>query len=235
VTLSVQDYYYFNEIDSKRPGADGKSGMLPLKLALMMVNSGLKKGISTVYDPFCGSGTVLMAAIMSKVRNIIGSDKSQKALDDTEYNIEWAQKNTGNHCEAYVFQHTFSEKNNNELSVSNIPLIVTEPYLGKPLLGAESRDEIVTVFTELETIYKATFKSFSKVIISGGRVVIVFPFHKAFGIYISDEILNEIEELSDMRRVQMYSDYIEYSKRGSLLYGRPQSHLHRELFVFEKK
>lgn len=59
--IAFQNIYDWNKRDYDRPKVDPKSGMLPPKIARIMINlstSPYKK--STIYDPFCGSGTILM-------------------------------------------------------------------------------------------------------------------------------------------------------------------------------
>src|SRR6185369_6679518 len=60
-TLAVQDIDDWTVRDREKPYADRKKGMLPPKVARMMVNMavGNQAGKCLVYDPFCGSGTVI--------------------------------------------------------------------------------------------------------------------------------------------------------------------------------
>ena len=88
----------WNERDYGKSKGDKFSGMLPPKLARMMVN--LTSGECSTYnlqlttdnlvvvDPFCGSGNVLMEAMMLGC-DVIGSDISPKAVADTKANIAW--------------------------------------------------------------------------------------------------------------------------------------------------
>ena len=56
---AVQDFKDFDHRDYDRPRVDPKSGMLPPKLARIMVNLGGTSTSETILDPFCGSGTIL--------------------------------------------------------------------------------------------------------------------------------------------------------------------------------
>ncbi len=63
ITDGIQDYEEWNKRDYGRPHSDPKRGMLPPKLARMMVNlAGADGEGKTLLDPFCGSGTILMEA-----------------------------------------------------------------------------------------------------------------------------------------------------------------------------
>ncbi|MCA9375219.1 hypothetical protein KC622_02725, partial [Candidatus Dojkabacteria bacterium] len=62
-TVAVQDIDDFTKRDYGRPVADKKMGMLPTKLARIMLNLAELESGSTVWDPFCGSGTILTEAL----------------------------------------------------------------------------------------------------------------------------------------------------------------------------
>ena len=58
--VGVQDIDAYSKRDQTRPARDAKVGMLPPKLAQILINlcGPLKPG-SVVLDPFCGTGVVL--------------------------------------------------------------------------------------------------------------------------------------------------------------------------------
>ena len=88
-TVAVQAYEDFSARDFGRPAHDAKSGMLPPKLARMMVNlSGAPKD-EPLLDAFCGSGTILTEAADLGYRQLVGSDISEKAVADTKTNCAW--------------------------------------------------------------------------------------------------------------------------------------------------
>ncbi len=61
-TTHVQDADAWSERDYGRPARDDRAGMLPPKLARMMVNLARINDGATILDPFCGNGTILMEA-----------------------------------------------------------------------------------------------------------------------------------------------------------------------------
>lgn len=92
-TLAVQKFEDYGKRDFDRPARDARSGMIPPKLAKMMINLArseinLKTGI-TLLDPFCGSGTILQEAAILGIDKLIGSDLSEKAVKDSKQNLEW--------------------------------------------------------------------------------------------------------------------------------------------------
>ncbi len=91
-TEAVQPFEQFSARDFGRPGRDDLSGMLPPKLAMIMINLAQTSLNSILLDPFCGSGTILSEALLLGYKNLIGSDISEKAVEDTKINIDWIAK-----------------------------------------------------------------------------------------------------------------------------------------------
>jgi tRNA G10 N-methylase Trm11 len=58
--------------------------MIPPKLAQVMINLARRDEADfqdkILFDPFCGSGTILMEAYLMGIKNIIGSDLSDREL-----------------------------------------------------------------------------------------------------------------------------------------------------------
>jgi len=96
----------FFERDFGRPAADAKSGMLPPKLARMMVNLASASKNETLLDAFCGSGTILTEAATLGFAKLIGSDISERAVSDTQKNSDWIKAQRGLRFERYFFKAT---------------------------------------------------------------------------------------------------------------------------------
>lgn len=93
-SVGAQNITALAERDQQRPARDAFVGMLPPKLALMMVNiaTGNFGGqpADTVIDPFCGTGVVLQEAWIRGF-NVIGTDLSDKMIDYSQRNMDWLQ------------------------------------------------------------------------------------------------------------------------------------------------
>ncbi|MGC9330008.1 MAG: TRM11 family SAM-dependent methyltransferase, partial [Candidatus Hinthialibacter sp.] len=130
-TIWLQHYEEYSHRDYGRPGHDSRSGMLPPKLARILINLVRTKTTATLLDPFCGSGGIVTEAGLMGLQ-AVGFDKSEKAVEDTKRNWEWLQSNlslTQGEARAFVGDarnlHTLCE-----------PLFfdacACEPYLGPP-------------------------------------------------------------------------------------------------------
>ena len=133
-TISVQDVDGFAKRDMDKPHTDLEMGTLPPKLARIMVNlTGRKDGI--VWDPFCGSGTILMEAGILGF-DLLGSDIDEKAIEYTEKNIEWLSGigEIGD-VKYKVFQMDVTNppaRIVSDLKKTEVKCVVCEPYMGPP-------------------------------------------------------------------------------------------------------
>jgi hypothetical protein len=73
-----------------------------------------------------------------------------------------------------IFQYDAREMNK-KLAPHSVDAIITEPYLGKPLRGNETRVFLETQVRELEQLYLQTFASFQKILRPGGTIIFVTP------------------------------------------------------------
>src|SRR3989344_4049632 len=92
-TLSVQDFADYGRRDYQRPSRDARAGMLPPKVAQMMINVASftpeeREKRAYILDPFCGTGTLLQEALLIGFK-VLGSDISEAAVDATEKNLNW--------------------------------------------------------------------------------------------------------------------------------------------------
>lgn len=218
ITEAIQDFVLYGKLDYGRPQSDAVSGMLPPKLAKIMINlSGVCKN-NILLDPFCGSGTVLMEASMLGIKNIIGTDKSDKAIADTKENMDWLIDEMQIKIDKLqIFQAdiiTLSTK------IDKADTVVTEPYLGPAIRGDVKISEIVKTKSELEKLYISAFKQMAKILPTGGKMVIVFPLWQAGNENISLCIDEQIKKIG-FNRID----------KGDLIYKRTGQKIWREIYI----
>ena len=226
-TQAVQAFEDYSSRDYGRPVRDTKAGTLPPKLAKIIINLAQQPHGATLLDPFCGSGTVIQEALLLGYENIIASDQSTKAVDDTKENLVWLEKELGmrnvelgNRLKSVkIFQTNVKELSK---TVGRADAIVTEPYLGPPLHGNERPEGIEKIVSELEALYLAAFKEFAAILGTNGRVVIIFPFFKTFNLS-----LNIIDQIKKLGFAQLDA--------GNLVYSRPDQQVWRQVHIFSFK
>lgn len=228
-TVALQPFEEFGERDFGRPVSDAKSGMLPPKLARQMINLSGATEESTFLDPFCGSGTTLVEALHLGIRRVFGSDLSDKAVHDSEQNTAWiiAEKHLDPAPMCTIFQADARLLVNN-LGVETIDAIATEPYLGEPLRGHESKDMIHKQVQTLRTLYIDSLKTMKNVLLPHGKVCIVFPefMHRTGTVRsLSDD---------DIKKAGFTLQELLPGKT-SLLYHRKDQHVGRRLYVLQKQ
>jgi tRNA G10 N-methylase Trm11 len=229
-TLAVQEFEKFGARDYDRPGRDDVSGMLPPKLARMMINLAQVESDATILDPFCGSGTILQEALVLGYSNLTGTDNSDRAVSDSLKNLEWfeaksegrSMKSEVNGRKVEVFELDVKDLSS-KFKANSIDAIITEPFLGPPVRGNESRQQIMTTIQALESLYLNAFVQYAKVLNKGGKVVMVFPVYNFKNTQFNLEILGQIEKLG----------FAKLNKED-LLYYREGQFVRRSIVIFQK-
>lgn len=228
-TLDVQDFEAFSARDFARPNRDDRSGMLPPKLARTMINlvGAVLTEKSILLDPFCGSGTVLQEAAILGAGKVLGSDISDKAIEDTEKNLHWVKQQLDIEFEHAIEQVDVLEIAN-WLPKGYVDFIVTEPYLGAPIRAKLSKGEIIDRQKELAEIYEKSLEQLAKVLKKHGILVIIFPF-------IGENRLPLPKKFTKNWEVLMTDPAMISSKRGGIDYLRPGQSVGREIMVLKKR
>jgi tRNA G10 N-methylase Trm11 len=234
-TLAVQPFKELSFRDYGRPARDDYSGMLPPKLAQIMINLSQTKTLSVILDPFCGSGTILTEAMLMGCRNIIGADISKKAIKDTKKNVEWIKNN----FQLSTLNFKLFNKSVLELSQfikpKSVDAIITEPYLG-PQRG---KIDVKKIKNELGELYSKSFIEFKKILKPRGRIVMVWPVFisvkgtatdKSTFKYISPR-LDGLKIINPIPEYLRKNKFIKLTERNTIIYGRLGQKVWREIVV----
>lgn len=255
-TEVVQNFFEYGKRDFGRPARDSFSGMLPVKLAKILINISGALPDEPILDPFCGSGTIITEALNMGFKKISGTDISQKAIANTQNNINWVVKKFNLNKNNYQI---FLDK----IAVGDLPkvfaagsfqAVITEPYLGDPHKSRADFGFRIAEMKKIEDLYFQTFNIFYQLLKPQGRVVIIWPAYSIFGaqmdnyhphkpqfLNLSDNLLKKIIGLGFSQEVLDHSlipiDNIEklITKRGSIMYFRPNQRVQREIFIFKKE
>ncbi len=222
-TLAVQEFEEYSARDYGRPGRDLVSGMMPPKLAKIMINLSQATKDMILLDPFCGSGTVIQEALLMGYQNIIGTDLSEKAIKDTKQNLDWL-KNRGYNFSDKNYKIQICDVRDLSKKIKEADVIVTEPFLGPPLKGRESLVQVKKIVQDLGDLYLKAFTEFKKVLKPNGRVVIIFPSFRVSGDILELPILDKIENMNFTKLNQ-----------DKLIYSRPNQMVWRQINIFQKE
>jgi len=239
-TQVVQDFEDWGKRDYQRPCADPKSGMLPPKVARMMLNIALpnsnEKNISDqkpiVLDPFCGVGTIGAEGLMVGCWVIL-SDKDEITSKKAEKNMKWL-------CKIYDlpednFKVYCSDATNISKYVpkNSLDVIVTEPYLGPPMETKNGSpaikgkrlniNKLENIIKGLEKLYIGCLREWKTILKPGGIIVMAIP-EIVLGNtkYSVKNIIDSCERLG-------YTN-----PQGPFSYSRPQAVVRRMFYIFKK-
>lgn len=164
--------------DQARPKRDAFVGMLPPKLALMMVNlaaGARQESLSTsttprLLDAFCGTGVILQEAALLGY-DTYGTDLSDKMIDYTRGNLEWLQKTR--HLAFKLTSHQGDAMTTKWQQP--IDLVVSETYLGQPFNTFPGYDKIEQIRRNCSHILSDFLANLAPQIKSGTPVCIATP------------------------------------------------------------
>lgn len=238
-TIAVQPFKELSFRDYGRPARDDRSGMLPPKLAQIMINLALPEGSASsleaeplILDSFCGSGTILTEAMLMGCRNIVGADISTKAILDTKTNIVWLQKNYELPPINYKLLEADATQIAKYLAPNSIDAIITEPYLGPP----RGRIEVNKIKFELEKLYSESLREFYKILKPSGRIVIVWPvFQVKHQSNFINPNLNGFTIINPIPENLRKNIFLKLTKRNTIVYGREEQRVWREIVALEKQ
>lgn len=220
-TIAVQDFQGFAKRDYGRPYVNPREGMLPPKVAKMMVNLGLPRKITsetTILDPFCGTGTIAMEALLLGA-HVIASDIKKEKVQGTRRNLEWLAKAESFNARWQVFQSDATKIGN--LLPKKVDAIISEPYLGPPKI---QETKLADTLRGLNRLYLGALKHWRQCLKRNGRVVLVLPeFHLGQIVKRADLIIDRCENLG----------YTLVA--GPYPYDRPQATVARLIWVLEKR
>lgn len=225
-TSEIQPFAEFSERDYGRPGRDKFSGMLPPKLAKIMINLAEMDTNAVILDPFCGSGTILTEAMLMGYTNVIGSDISDKAITDAQKNIDWLKlKNCQvTKCNAVLLSKCFS--------TNSVDAIITEPFLGPPLRDRETKEDLQKIVDELTQLYYAGLNEFTKILKPNGVIIMIWP------VLQQRFFLPMLEKMAavNLRVEPLLPPTFQQFKtqRQTLIYARPDQKVGREIIKLKK-
>lgn len=233
ITEAVQPYEDWSKRDYDRPFADAKAGMLPIKVARMLVNIARPIGFSatsgmTLLDPFCGMGTILSEAYLAGWK-VLGSDNSADAVQKAKANIAWLTKQHpvgfGEIAKIFVSDAVHISE---AVAHDSVHAIVTEPFMGSTRWGGNDKfqmtnDKLKNLKNQLkglEKLYIGCLRDWSKVLVPGGVVIIALPQYDVGGrVYFVKKVIDMCENLG-------------YTiTQGPIGYSRPQATVKRMFYL----
>lgn len=212
--------------DQGRPRRDAFIGMLPPKLALIMLNlAGPLPENARILDPFCGTGVLLQEALLLGY-NAYGTDLSDRMIQFSRDNLTWLQEHART-----TGDWQLQEGDATDLTWQPpISAVVTETYLGQPFSTPPSASKLTEVRNNCQHIIGQFLKNLSAQLEPNTPIVLAVPaWRDALGEFTHLPLTTSIESFG-FERVSLNT---VDSRR--LLYSRPDQVVGRELLILKKK
>lgn len=232
--IGVQDLNSYTFRDRSRPRRDARNGMLPPKLAQIMINlaridtrqTNSEEDPNTkphekqlLLDPFCGTGVILQEALLQGY-DVYGTDVNPRMIDYTRENLGWfihkyhLTTTTSPILEtADAIEHKWDPKAN---------AIVCETYLGQPYT---SRPNMQTLNKNIQTcnlIIKKFLANLLDQVTPNTKICLVVPAWFLYRKFIHLPVASELTRVGYKRL------------NAPLIYHRNDQFVARELLVLQK-
>jgi len=215
--------------DQERPKRDAFVGMLPPKLAQIMINLSVGSENNSqpkfrVLDPFCGTGVVLQEALLLGY-SAYGTDISEKMTDYSRENLKWLSSNRHKDFE-YKLQVGDATKYKWQQPIN---AIAGETYLGQPFSAPPSPAKLEEVMKNCNHIITEFLKNLGGQITSGTPVCIAVPaWRDKSGNFTHLPLISTIARLGYRPH-----EFMNVSQ-NDLLYYRENQVVAREILVLTK-
>jgi tRNA G10 N-methylase Trm11 len=230
-TTAVQNFDDYAARDHGRPKRDAFVGMLPPKLAQIMINLGCSSQDRTktfLLDPFCGTGVIPQEALLMGAA-VMASDLSEKMVDYTTANLRWLEQSIGYSGRLEAIQHA-DATSTTWPQAEQLSAIVCETYLGTPLSGLPSPAKLDEIIDEANEIASGFLKNIAPQIAPKTRLCVALPaWNLGNEKYKHLKVLDSLEKLGYNRVEFVHANEFE------LIYHRPDQIVARQLTILEKK
>ncbi|MBI2117571.1 hypothetical protein HYT95_01605, partial [Candidatus Peregrinibacteria bacterium] len=252
-TIAAHNPTSYAQRDIGKPARDLRAGILPPKLAQVMLNFGwwlltteckekdVRSKAPLIWDPFCGSG-VLPVECLLRGWMVLASDSSQKAVDACKRNIDWLRRTfnvPAAKTPSSVQKHNalkppdFSSVRDERLRPGP-SLIVTETSLGPSLRNRPTKQDAQKLRTENERLQIAFLRNVTSAL-PGIPLVCSWPvWYLRTGPLFLEKVWKELEKLG-LEAALPPATPPTSPVRPTLLYRRPDQYVGREIVLLRHK
>ena len=250
-TTIIQDIDAYAARDQARPHRDAKVGMLPPKLAQIIINLAVgrtedrrlkettKEASSVlnsqssilVLDPFCGTGVVLQEAMLMDY-HVYGTDLSPRMVQYSIDNLTWLDTkypHKGDYRRVEVGDAISHKWNWSSVETKMSKVVVAgETYLGQPLSALPSNEHLSKIIYEVNLLHHKFLQNIAKQIPSGTRLCLAVPAWRGKHEFLHLPVL---DHLTDMGYTVLR---FKHAKNEDLIYYREGQVVGRELLTIIK-
>jgi hypothetical protein len=234
-THHVQDIDSYTLRDRGRPKRDARVGMLPPKLAQVLINlaAGQKDQNSKVQDqsiimldPFCGTGVALQEAMLMGY-SVYGTDLEPRMVDYTRANLDWLIEHTEDLQSEILLEP--GDATNHQWNPAP-DFVAGEAYLGRPFTARPGAEVLAQTVSEVNLILKKFLKNIHPQLLPGTRLCLAVPaWQTGQDTFKHLPLIDQIGDLG-YNRISF-----EHIRSDQLLYYREDQIVARELLVLTRK
>ncbi|MFH0770752.1 MAG: RsmD family RNA methyltransferase [Candidatus Peregrinibacteria bacterium] len=259
-TIAAQDIDAYTKRDMEKPVRDTTVGLLPPKLAQILLNFGaflvrechpsLPKQSSkltpryhsgqeaqssklTVLDPFCGTGVIPMEALR-RGWPVLASDLSLKAVNGCTKNIEWLRKEEKifkKDTDALIWKQDAAKP----FELKELPdIVVTESSLGPALTDRPPMKEVAHLKSESERM-QAAFLANASSSLPGIPLVCIWPAWRQRDGWVRLEKVWDVLGKLGYQAVLPPGIPSDHPRFPSLFYRRPDQYVGREIVLLKPR
>lgn len=243
-SIAVQDIDKYAARDQERPWRDARVGMLPPKLAQIIINlavggsEGSKDPVClpngqgetkdlTIIDPFCGTGVILQEATLMNYR-AYGSDLEPRMVEYAEKNLNWLKDKYSDWQIQFGVEQADATTHVWGADVTSKAVIACETYLGRALTSLPDQGTLAKIINDCDTIHKKFLQNIARQTKPGFRLCIAVPSWKTSSGFKHLKTLDSLEKMG-YNRVKF-----KFSSNNDLIYYRQGQTVARELVVLER-
>jgi tRNA (guanine10-N2)-dimethyltransferase len=225
LTTNEQDIDAYARRDQNRPKRDARVGMLPPKLAQLIINLTNPAPGTRILDPFCGTGVVLQEAALMGL-HYYGTDLEPRMVEYSKANLAWLEethstkRGIGTIEQGDATTHTWQPP---------ISVVAGETFLGKALSSLPPKAVLEQIRAECDHIHERFLRNLAKQLPSGTRLCLAVPAWRLRNGFLH---LKTLDLLTDMGYTRIS---FSHAPTDQLVYHRPDQVVARELIVLEKK
>ena len=223
-SIGSQNITAYAKRDQERPKRDAFVGMLPPKLAQIILNLANPAPGSRVLDPFCGTGVILQEASLQGFK-VYGTDLSDKMIDYSHRNLEWLAATHHIDIDSSIEQGDAM----NHQWTDTIGAVACEGYLGQPFSAPPSPTKLAEVRKNCNYIMGEFLRNIAPQLTPGTPLCVAVPAWKAV-----DGSFTHLPLVSQLESFGYIPMQFKTVRSSELLYHRDDQVVARELLVLIK-
>jgi tRNA G10 N-methylase Trm11 len=193
-TIAVHNPFEFQKRDVERP-VQRKIFSIPPRLAKIMANLSSCAPGKVLLDPFCGVGTILQEAMLTKAQ-VIGIDINPWCVKASYTNLAWLKDEYKIEDGRYTVLLGDSRRLTDKVDVDSVDCIATEPDLGPALRHLPTESYARGIAGKLKPLYGSFLEGAYRVLKGGGKLVITSPYIRTrSGTFVTLSIEEEAERI----------------------------------------